>query len=306
MCLDNSLPMKLVFCVIGLFLVELTAVFGQIDTAKLETFRIHEDTLEVLADGIVSDNQEERLAYCELFIKHLVKTLKEPGSYDYPFEYFENISILHSGDEQFRIFTWQLEVAEGDYRYYGAIQMNDTTLKLFPLIDRSFKMKNPEQERVTNDNWYGSVYYKILPFFFNNKPHYLLFGYDMHDYYNRKKILDVLYFDEDGNPFFGAPVFKYDEHLKHRFLLEFTGDANVRLNFDDDLGMVVFDHLILREGSQSAYVPDGSYSGFKYIDDNWVFQEKIFDQVSAKPPHEVPLTEERLRLTKPDTSRRKY
>lgn len=298
--------MKSILLVFGIYLLSLSTVFGQVDTAKLETFRVYEDTLEVLADGIVSENKEERLAYCELFIKHLVKTLKLSDSYSYDFKYFENISILPSGDEQFKIFTWQLEVEEGDYRYYGAIQMNDTTLKLFPLIDRSFKMKNPEQVRVSNDNWYGTVYYNILPFFYNNKPHYLLFGYDMHDYYNRRKVLDILYFDDQGNPLFGAPVFKYADVLKHRFLLEFTGDANVRLNFDDKLGMVVFDHLILREGSQSVYVPDGSYSGFKYIDDLWIFQEKIFDQVSAKPPHEVPLTEERLKLAKPDTTRRKY
>ena len=271
--------------------------------SSLMVFRLHEDTLEVLADGIIKETQEERLAYCELFIKHLVKTLKLKNSFDYEFKYFENISVVPSGDDQFRIFTWQLEIEEGEYRYYGAIQMIYTILRLHPLIDRSFNISDPRQATVSNDEWYGVVYYKIIPFFYQDRSHYLLFGYDMHDFKNRKKILDVLYFDDGGNPFLGAPVFRFKDRTDSRFLLDFAGSAQVRLNFDDKLGMIVYDHMVLKEGSENTYVPDGSYQGFKYIDQTWVHTEKIFGEVSANPPHEVPLAEERLKMMKPDTSR---
>ena len=307
--------MKSISFFVGLSLC-FNATWSQIDSTLLESrsdvdssqliFRAHEDTLEVLADGIVKETQEERMAYCELFIKHLVKTLKLKNSFDYEFKYFENISVLPSGDDQFRIFTWQLEVQEGEYRYYGAIQMKDSMLNLRPLIDRSFNLQDPLTTTVSNDEWYGVVYYKALPFSFDDRPHYLLFGYDMYDFYNRRKVLDVLYFDDEGNPLFGAPVFQYTDRTENRFILEFAGSAQVRLNFDDKLGMVVYDNLVLREGSVNSYVPDGSYQGFQYKNDIWVHNEKIFGEVSDKPPHEVPLAEERLKMVKPDTSRYRY
>lgn len=283
---------------------------AQLDTSQMSQLRAYEDTLEVLADGMMLEQVEERMYYCEQFIKKLVTTLKVPYSYYYDFENFQNISILSSGDDQFRIFTWQLQIAKGDYRYYGAIQMNQKGLKLIPLIDRSFNMQNPETEQVSNEAWYGAVYYHIIPFVYDNKPAYMLFGYDSNDYFNRIKLLDVLTFDESGVPNFGAPVFQYPDNITHnRFMLTFAADAQIRLNFDPKLGMIVFDHLI-NDGDEASMetrmVPDGSYSGFRYDDGQWLFVEKIFDQVSEKPPHEVPLPEEKLGLVKPDPTKKKY
>ena len=283
-------------------------IMAQLDSTQLAIFRAHEDTLEILADGMLNDQEEERLFYCEKFITQLVGALKVPDSYLYEFKNFQNISILPSGDDQFRIFTWQLEVATGEYRYYGAIQYNQQELALIPLIDRSFNISNPEIEVLTNDQWFGAVYYNIMPFEHNRQPAYLLFGYDSHDYLNRRKILDVLTFDEDSTAVFGAPVFHYsDELIHHRVLLTFAASANIRLNFDDKLGMIVFDHLIKdSDETTNQMVPDGSYSGFKYESGKWNFIEKIFDQVSDAPPHEVPLPEEKLKLVKPDPTKRKY
>ena len=293
---------------IFLFLIFLTfSVDAQLDSLQA-VFRSQEDTLEVLADGMLNDKEEERLYFCEKFIKKLVSTLKIQGSYQYEFENFENISILPSGDDQFRIFTWQLEVAQGEYRYYGAIQLNHKELQLIPLIDRSFNLENIETATVSNEEWYGAVYYNIMPFVHDNKTAYMLFGYDTNDYFNRKKILDVLTFDEQGKAHFGTPVFHYpDGIIHHRVILTFAANANIRLNFDKKLGMIVFDHLINDSDVSSAQmVPDGSYSGFKFDEGKWNFVEKIFDQVSEKPPHEVPLTEEKLKLVKPDPNKRKY
>ena len=279
----------------------------QFDSLELATFRAAEDTLEVLADGMLNDKQEERLYFCEKFITQLVKTLKIPHSYHYSFNHFDNISILASGDDRFRIFTWQLEVEKGEYRYYGAIQMNNKNLKLFPLIDRSFNLENSEMLITTHDKWYGAVYYKIFPFMKDRVAHYMLFGYDSNDYLTRIKLLDVLSFDGEGNPRFGSEVFKYPNTIRNRVLINFTADANIRLNFDDKLGMIVFDHLITdTDPDDNRMVPDGSYSGFKYEQGYWVFVEKIFDEVSESPPHEFPLPEEKLKLAKPDSSKQKY
>ena len=68
--------------------------------------------------------------------------------------------------------------------------------------------------------------------------------------------------------------------IKTRHILEYKYDAVVHLNYDPNLKMVVFDHLIPLNGSDadSEMVPDGSYEGFKYKGGQWHYVEKIFNQ----------------------------
>ncbi len=72
------------------------------------------------------------------FIRSLVKALKLPNSFEYPFDSLQTISRLYAPDSSFRIFTWQYKKDNLLYLQEGAIQMNqpDGSLKLFPLVRR--------------------------------------------------------------------------------------------------------------------------------------------------------------------------
>lgn len=258
---------------------------GQILEQDVEQLMRYDDTLQTLAHGLFNaEKPDERFVACEHFIKSLVRTLKVENSFYYPFESFENISIKYPADSSFRIFTWQLEVAAGDYRYYGAIQLNQPQLKLYPLIDRSFNFSDEAQEITEPSQWYGGVYYNLLSFSDEGKKHYLLFGYDIFDPLSRRKFIDVLTFDEDGKPHFGAPVFvREDGTTLNRFLLTFPQEAAVKLNLDKERGLIIFDHLIPDPRGGLAMVPDGSYDAFRLQNGKLVWIEKVFNGISNQP-----------------------
>ena len=49
-------------------------------------------------------------------------------------------------------------------------------------------------------------------------------------------------------------------------MLEYTSEAKVKLNWDEQYKMILFDHLIPFNNpytNSPTYVPDGSYDGFK-------------------------------------------
>lgn len=249
-----------------------------------------EDTLKVLAHSILyEDVTENRFAACERFIRKLTETLKIYNSFYYPFVEFQNISILYPPDSTFRIFTWQLEVSQGEYRYYGAIQFAHPELKMVPLIDRSFQMDPVSSSPTSPQTWYGGVYYNIIPFTHQGVPHFLLFGYDSHTYAVRRKFMEVMKINKDHSVTFAPTCIKIGDALIGRFTVEFAAEATVRFNFDPELNLVVFDHLI--ESPQSGLpgpIPDGTYEAFVLKHDYWEHLPKLDIQAVSTPPKSSP------------------
>ncbi len=274
---------------------------GPLTEEAYQRLRAIEDTLGVLAFAIANDTSSEvRFAACKSLITGLVRALKVENSFRYPFERLRNVSILTPPDSAFRIFTWQLFVNDSTYWHYGAIQMNQRELKLFPLIDRRATLGDmPTREALPPNQWYGAVYYNMRPFETKQGHMYLLFGLDGYSFFEKRKVMDVLSFNAAGEPVLGAPVFERNGQFgEHRLILQYTSDAKVRLNWDDYYQMVIFDHLIpwpSPHGQGFTQVPDGSYDGFKYEKGRWVFVEKVFRDRQEEAPVPYPVLDERRR-----------
>lgn len=262
-----------------------------------------EDTLGVLSYAVINDSiADNRFLACKSLITTLVRCLRVPNSFSYNFQQLQNISVLYPPDSTFRIFTWQLYVNENEYRYYGAIQMNRETLKLYPLIDRSFEFTSVDltQQRLTPDRWYGAVYYRLLPTSTpDGKPAWLLFGFDGYEFFAKRKIIDVLTF-ENEQPVFGAAVFMHQTSdnkplYKNRILLEYSADASVRCNYDDELGMIVFDHLMEIGGpdGRTLYVPDGTYEAYFWKNQRWRYIDQLPTESMDKAPTPKPILDAR-------------
>ena len=62
--------------------------------------------------------------------------------------------------------------------------------------------------------------------------------------------------------------------------MEYKKEASTLLNYDPDLDLIVFDHLISETSEpekKNTYIPDGSYEGFKWEDGKWVHVDRVFD-----------------------------
>lgn len=269
---------------------------GTLSPEVLEQLRLQEDTLVILSYAVVNDSLADlRFLACRSLIKALVRTLKVENSFLYPFDRLKSVSILAPPDSSFRIFTWQLFVDDSTYRYYGAIQLNERELNLFPLIDRSFDMPGmPVRETMSPDQWYGALYYNIMPFDTREGRKYLLFGFDAYSFFDRRKVLEVLGFDREGKPYFGASVFDRGDGPteEKRLILEYFAEAGVRLNWDPQYELILMDHLIPFANPYTGgvmYVPDGSYDGLKLEKGRWKYIDKVFNDVQEEAPRPEPV-----------------
>jgi hypothetical protein len=257
-----------------------------------------EDTLKDYANKIVNGQSATiRFTNDSLFTRHFVKALKTPYSFEFPFDSIETISKLYAPDSSFRIFTWQMVVNDNLTRQHGAIQMKtaDGSLKLFPLIDKSDVTNNIIDTAGNNKGWIGAVYYRIIQTRSSNQNYYTLLGYDENNMKSNRKIIEVLSFTND-EPTFGGRFFSYEEDSSFkssnsRYVMEYKKTAGARLTYDEDLKMIVFEHLESETGEKQkkwTYLPDGDYEGFKWKNGKWVHVEKIFNQITPEGQAPMP------------------
>ncbi len=207
--------------------------------SKVDLVKLHllEDTLADLAYSFTADTLlQQRKKSCYSFIPKLVNALKADNSFYYPFDSLETVAKVYAPDSSFRIFTWQLVLPGGKFRYYGVMQMKSTKMKIFPLFDSSDTMTYHTQRVTSNNNWYGALYYNVVMTMSGKKAVYTMFGFEGADYITRRKVLEILTFDESGNPKFGAPLFYIQQeedtaHYKrndtlHRFFIEYKYSAS--------------------------------------------------------------------------------
>ena len=257
-----------------------------------------EDTLKMCSNSIVMDERaENRFRADSMFTKYFVRALKTPFSFSYSFDSLKTISKLYAPDSSFRIFTWQLVINENLTRQHGAIQMKtyDGSLKLFPLIDKSDITKNIIDTIGNNKGWIGAVYYKIIQNRSSNQNYYTLLGYDENNIRSNRKIVEVLRFTND-EPTFGGGYFSFEEDsikkpTQSRYVMEYKKTAGARLTYDEDLKMIIAEHLESETGEPKkkwTYIPDGDYEGFAWKNGKWIHVEKVFKQVTAEGKEPMP------------------
>lgn len=245
------------------------------------------------------------------FTRMLVRALKEPHSFSYPFDSLNTISRVYAPDSSFRIFTWQVIRDEKVFRRHGAIQMNtvDGSLQLFPLLDKTAVTENITDVVTDNDGWIGAIYYRIILTTYNGKKFYTLLGYDENNFRSTKKRIEVLSFGQDRKPVFGGRFFSFEKDsplkpVQSRFSIEYKKDGNGSIRYDDEMGIIIYDHLISENNEPAkkyTYVPDGDYEGFKWENGKWVHIEKVFNYKlqEGQAPVEKPVLENKLDIRNP-------
>lgn len=249
------------------------------DTPK--TFEEQEKEMQAWAETMLSDTSQTLRAECaEKINATLTKILKDEKSQEFEFKGLASVSIISPPDKSFRVFTWQLMITQTRYKYYGLIQTKEG--KVFSLNDVSDEVLRPEIASMSDKRWYGVLYYNIFEFKKGSKTMYALLGYDSYDFFNKRKIMEILSF-ENGKPKFGHQVIEAKDVLGkprtfHRYLVQYAGDAAVKFNYDPMLEMIVFDNLIGGMGpdGKPSNVPDGSFNGLKLEKGSWKLVENIF------------------------------
>lgn len=271
------------------FLFFMSASAQTLPAKSLNQLKKMEDSMKIYGRKMIMEKTAlQRFTADSVFIKMLVRSLRIPNSFNYPFDSLVTVSHIYAPDRTFRIFSWQFTRDDNYCRQRGAIQMKtaDGSLQLFPLIDISDFTIAPQDSVRTGQNWIGAIYYSIVPKIFNGKKYYTLLGFDDNNMRSTKKWMEVLTFNEKGKPVFGGTYFSIESDsvkgVLHpaRYCLEYKKDGRARMNYDKELDMIVYDHLVSESnepGKAYTLVPDGDYQGFKWVNGKWSQVDKIFN-----------------------------
>ncbi len=280
MCMNKKL-----FVCLFLFIISLS-LFAQEDNNYL-----HEKELELrdlfdeafAFDGVKYYKSDKEKKECNAKIIEIFDEIFENNNaFEYTFDSLKHIGVRFSDDKQVKLITWNLKFSDGSYTYYGYLQYmikKKNTVKTFKLIDKSSEIENPSNIYLSDTNWYGCLYYKILANKYAGKKYYTLLGWDGGDYLITRKIIDVLTFSKKGSPRFGKSMFKIDKTKSKRIIFEYSNRAVMSLNYDDKLKMIIYDYLSpqkpIQKGQYQYYGPDGTYDGLRFGKGKWIHYSNI-------------------------------
>jgi len=226
------------------------------------------------------DSQQDKLN--SQILDELELILEDPLSFDYRFDSLRWTGRIYSPDQKLRILTWNIPAKNGTHTYFGFIQYSQKKGKpcqVYRLHDHSQEIENPETAVLSPENWWGALYYEILVNKYKGTRFYTITGLDMNDRLSNKKVIEVFTFEDNNIPVFGRPAFRMEGKLKNRVIFEYAEDVVMSARFNDEIKMIVFDHLSPIEpalrNNPRFYAPDSSYDGFRFRKGVWEFVPDI-------------------------------
>ncbi|MCG3167039.1 MAG: hypothetical protein POELPBGB_02822 [Bacteroidia bacterium] len=227
-----------------------------------------------LTDEVNADNTA--------IVAALENFLKQKDAFDFRFDLGKNLSDIVSADKKLRIISWTLPPHFGVYRCYGFVLYKNPKTKntsVFKLKAAEEKTENTERKSFNHLNWQSCVYYNLIQKKNKGKMYYTLLGWSGNDGITTKKIIDVLTFSTKGEPVFGAPVFLMKKEKWQRIIFEYSPQATMYLNYDEQKKMILFDHLApndpVNTGRFQYYGPDFSVDGLKWKKGMWMLTEDV-------------------------------
>jgi hypothetical protein len=275
---------------------------AQTDSAKCK--QVEDSLIVCFKKQRAATTDKERSETNSLIKRQFEVFFNIPGSFQYPLN-IKDIRLLsdrvdtirycghfYSPDKLFRLITWNVEMADGTHQYYGYVEMDKPQKgkRIFELTDKSSIITNPEQSVLSPGKWYGGLYYKILRNKVDQRVYYTILALKYNNLFVSSKFIEVMYFDEFGNPVFGAPVFQLGPRLKKlRMVFEYSAMVTMSLRYDELQKKIIFDHLSPSEprytGMYQFYGPDLSFDGLMFDKNRWVYVSKI--EVRSSSPSKV-------------------
>ncbi len=208
--------------------------------------------------------------------------LQEKHNFIEDFKDVKNLYVLESDDNYISILTWAIQYSNSEYKYFGFIKYfdrNGIVDYVEKLNDNMTLISEYSSNKVYPENWYGAVYYKIITKKYKKKRHYVLLGWDANDNFTNKRILDVLFLEDDETPIFGKNVIDFNNKFISRIVFEYNERSSMMLRFDKKQDMIIWDHLSPSKqelrGHYRYYGPDLSFDALKYEKGIWKFMSDI-------------------------------
>ncbi len=241
-----------------------------------------EDTLVQLLEVLrtAKNNQEKKVANT-IFKQKFESILQNEQALTYSFSRLKTVGVIDSPDGLMRIINWNIEQDNFSQEYTCFVIHYDKRKKqqyVTELKDISFGMPMQPTEIITSDNWYGALYYKIIPVKKGSRTLYTVLGWDYFSEMSQMKLIDVIYFTGKTVKL-GSPIFKQGKTTLKRVFFEHSKKTGMSLRYEEDRKRIIFDHLSPESPSmknfRAFYVPDLSYDAFIFEKGKWILKEDV-------------------------------
>ena len=241
-----------------------------------------EDQLVLLLDELrQAKTNAERKAANIAFKKKLSSVIENKEALTYPFSKLTTVGVIDSPDEVMRIINWNVEQEDFSHTYNCFVLHLDKRRKKYNVVelkDISFGMPSQPTEILSSDQWYGALYYKIIPVKKGSKTLYTVLGWDHNSSMSQMKLIDVIYFTGKTVKL-GSSIFVEAGVTKKRVFFEHSKKTSMSLKFEEERNRIIFDHLSPESPSmkkfRSFYVPDLSYDAFVLDGSKWLLNEDV-------------------------------
>ncbi len=253
-----------------------------VNAQDISSLTTTENELEQLLKNLrQAENDSEKEELNSVFKEKLKSALSIEGSMNYPFKQLTTVGFISSPDKLVRIINWNVEQDDQSQLYYCFIQRyneKDKETQLIELTKNKDVMSLRPTEVLQANQWYGALYYQIIPFEKGNRDMYVILGWDGLSTLSNMKLIDVLYFTGNSAKL-GSPVFKVGSHTYKRLFYEHSEKTTMSLRYDAKYDRILFDHLSPESpnlvGHYSYYVPDLSYDAFALKNGKWYLKEDV-------------------------------
>ncbi len=301
-----------IFIVAGLFF-QTFEVSGKKKKQTVDFWPIESSILQLF--GEIRETKDDSLAYR----KHkqieeiLAQALVLPSAFKHKFDSLKAIGRVDAPHKKFRIFNWNQSNRDGTHHHFAIIVIpgkKGEPNKVIHLTEIRDSIARPDQQTLGIDQWIGCLYYKIIPKRKgkDGKKYYTLLGTDMNNLSTKKKIIEILSFNENGEPQFGAPIIELNGWTKHRVIFEFAAHQYMYLEYNCLRRRIEFDHLSplmpYLVGEYEYYEPDLYRDGLKFKRGHWKHSKDIKERPKdkklrknslPKPPKIKPVKEKDLK-----------
>lgn len=266
-------------CLIFLLFFTASSAFSQ-DSALISSYtdRINSIFLRIKADTI-----EETLRQRNDSILFLVREIAEQeGSFHWGLDSLRFMKKFVADDRQMALYSWVVPMGESRRLYNAVFQTAEgETYTLKQTADTSYIPKN----QLYAKDWYGALYYEIIPFKSEKRTLYALIGWrELAD--RQQKVVDVLDVSS-GELLLGQPLFLHTEEdfygkehtiTQNRLIFEYDKRVTMFLSYNKRKKRLELDNLSPMEvvdGKVLSYGPDFSVNAYRLRKGRWVFVEDI-------------------------------
>lgn len=260
------------------FLLLPFVTFSQMDTSMINM----ELKLEAVLNQLRSAKDDSlKLQINQEYRELLELALEEPSAMTYPFDRLRTMGSVKSPDGLLRVFSWNVEMQDKTQRYFCYFLHYDQRKKEYRISELKQKISRFDrkpQDILSDDNWYGALYYQIVPHKKGSRQMWVLLGWDDYSTTSTRKLIDVVYFTGSSAKL-GSPIFRVGKETFKRLFYEHSEKCTMSLRYDPVTKRIIFDHLSPESpglaGFYQYYVPDMSYDAFIEKGGRWYLQEDV-------------------------------